>query len=154
MASKRQYDVLSSDVEAWFRPEQGRSLEGKLLEFRSVRTKVGRKILYIIHTTEPCMAVDQEDNESEATEWPAGTVVGIFSSGGLGAMKRVKTGAQVCIECLGERDTGKVNPMRVFRIGIDRGEPGDGLSVEMTIKGLMKAKEPEPAPADDDDIPF
>jgi hypothetical protein len=143
---KREYENVEADLQAWYRPIEGNVLEGKLVDFRDADTKNGRKILYLIHTTAPCIALENDaDEDTEPAEWPADVIIGLWSSGGLNAMKKVRIGTQVRVECIGEKDIGRQSPMRVFTVQQDKRELGRGHSY-VSAKTSRDIAE--------DDIPF
>jgi hypothetical protein len=152
---QRNYEDVSYDIEAWWNSEKGDVLEGKLVDFRDVETKFGAKILYIVVTSEACRAVESGNDDAEAEEWDAGSNIGFLSSGGLNALKKLRRGAQVRIEHTGERDVGRGNPMKTYRVQVDRSEPGKGLSyLDEEKRTNAQQAMPQEQFKSEDDIPF
>lgn len=145
--TEHQYEDVSADLEAWFRAEPGAVIEGKLLEFRDIETKFGEKILYIVQTSAECMAVpggaDAKDAEPEV--FPAGTNIGVLSSGGMNGMKRIRVGTQLRLECTGTKDIGRGNDMKTFRLQRDVSCLGRGPCYLEAVN-----KRDNGAPLDDD----
>jgi hypothetical protein len=111
--------------------------------------------LLIADLVDPCKVLKPtDDDEKEEVLATKGQQIGIWTKPGMAALKNLG-GVPVYMYEEGEKDTGKPNPMKLYKV-MSKGK-GQKLPIEGDFREFSKPKKEEnPAPKSltDDDIPF
>lgn len=109
------FEDVSWDIDGWFKADEGLKLEGELVHFRTITTEYGPNLVYVFKLTKPCMAKPSGDDDAESEEFPADSVIAVFSSGGLQGMQEVRVGTVVRLTVTGQKKV-KRGMMWCYRI--------------------------------------
>lgn len=120
-----EFEDVSWDIEGWFKADEGLVLEGEFVSFRTITTEYGPNLVYLFRIAKPCMAKPAGDDDAEAKEFPKGSTIAVFNSGGLGAMLDIRVGTVVRLTVTGQKKV-KRGMMWTYRVQASKTQRGRG----------------------------
>lgn len=140
-------------------------LSVKLIDGSIERNKPA--VLFVCELVKATTLQKSAKEDYEPFEGNPGDIIGVWGKPGLRRLAKLG-GAEVLLALIGEQDTGKPNPMKVYAVRTKQGVRGSALDVEdnrdkskdaatfLDARTPVKPSKSEPDDADDssDDIPF
>lgn len=173
LATPEGFEDVSTDIEALYDYRHTPEMYIRPVHFTVADSKDKKKPAVLVHADllKPAMLFPAGDDGEEMREFPAGTRVGIWYRPGLKGIMQCG-GAVTYLAFAGEKDVGQMQPMKTFKVSKRKGERGEQLNCASDYRKVtrnmplpwesaedMKARSSarggtQPAPNDDDDVPF
>jgi hypothetical protein len=168
------FEDVSSDIEAVYDYRHCKEVFVRPLHYTVSDSKDKKKPNILIHCdlVKPAVLVDMSDDSDDTTarEFPAGTRIGIWYRPGLRQLMQC-AGSVTFISFEGDRDVGQIQPMKVFKVSRKKGSSAEQLLSSgdyrkvtrhmalpwedaSAVKQAPSQGNTQPAPNDDDDVPF
>jgi hypothetical protein len=131
------YETRTSDIAGFWDPDLGpiHFIPQYAKAFDSHLEKAKPTIIIVGHAVGPNRIVTAEDEDIECK---SGDVIGVWYKPGMAQLKDL-CGAKVFMQYTGDKDVGKVNPMKEFQIDIPRGTRGGVLYLQDDYRKTSRA---------------